>query len=189
MADKMMGNISSYIIQTITGFESGLYKTIEKMEKNEKLAYLSDKHQPFITIFRDLHEDHFTRTFKLIFDTVIDTSENPIVKFFSDLSIISNHSKICLLNIIANLTVSVHFNIDRKKLNIKNYTAYIKSLVEEIKRTIPITELSKLFDHICIEPSDAEIIELKKREKFINIELSHISNGVKKTINSHDIKL
>lgn len=176
MTNKINGRIISYVTQTIIGFESGLYKMIEKMNIDSNLSYLLDNHQPFIVIFRDLHENHFTRTFRSIFD---DKSVEPIVYFFNELEKISKHNKICLLNIIANLTVSVHFNLDRKKLNINNCTNFIKSLIAEINRIILAVDISKLFDHECTQPTDIEIINFKKREKFIDIELRNFSNSIK----------
>lgn len=184
MSEKQIENIISYVVQIITGFESGLYKMIEKMGNESNLDYLSDNHQPFITIFRDLHENHFTRTCKLI----VDNSDESIVNFFNEQEKISKHNKYCLLNILANLTVSIHFNLNRKKLDTKSYTTFMESLVTEIKNTIPATKLFNLLDHECTEPSNAEILNLNKREKFINIDLSYLSNGTKKPIKSFDIK-
>ncbi|XWV26970.1 putative orfan [Tupanvirus soda lake] len=179
MSTDFIKEVNNYIHQVISGFESGIYKMIHENHP-DKLKYLSSKHQPFITIFRDLHEAYYTKTF----NSIIKKDDKFVVDTFDRFQKISNHSKQCLLNVLANLIVSIHFNIDRKKLEYNNYNAYMKSLHVVINETIAVINMEKLFSHECNGVDDSKLQPLSDGEKFIKIDLSFKSNGVNKKINS-----
>lgn len=177
--DELSTIVHKYVLSVIIGFESGIYKMILQTER-AKIKYLASEYHPFITIFRDLHEKYYTDTFNAILNN------NTLVRQqFDNIKKISNHSYKCLLNILANLTVSVHFNIDRTKLKFKNRDEYLTSVKNEIHSILSLINIFKLFDHICTD-TDTDI-KLINEGKFIEIELSHNSNGVIKKINSFTI--
>jgi hypothetical protein len=179
MSEEFIKNINMYIHQVIGGFESGIYKMVSQQNPT-KLKYLADKYQPFITIFRDLHETYYTSTF----NSIIKRDDKYVVDTFDKFQQLSNHSKQCLLNILANLIVSIHFNLDRKKLQYKNYHTYMVSLKKAIDEIISVTNMPKIFDHQCNGLKDSELKPLPDGEKFITIKMNFKSNGVEKEIKS-----
>lgn len=174
---KLVAMISKYISSIIIGFESGMYKMVEQNNK-ERMKLLADKNHPFITLFRDLHEKYYTATF----NSIINRGDKNVVEMFDNLKKLTNHSNRCILNILANLSVSVHFNIDRKKLIFITYDEYISSVGNEVSIVLSAINLPKLFDHICVED---ELLEpIAEGGKFIEINLSFKSNNTIKPINS-----
>ena len=179
MSEALVKYIKEYIHSTITGFESGLYKMV-KQTNPKRIKLMADRHQPFITILRDMHEEYYTRTF----NSIITRNNEFVNETFGKFSKLCNHSKQCLLNILANLAVSVHFNLDRSKLDITDYESYCSTLSKEITKTMSVINIAKLFEHTCTGPADDKLVLLKEEEKFIKIEMSTMSNGVKKPLNS-----
>ncbi|XWV25632.1 putative ORFan [Tupanvirus deep ocean] len=179
MSEDFIKEVNNYIHQVISGFESGIYKTINQNQP-DKLKYLASKHQPFITIFRDLHEEYYTKTF----NSIVNRNDKYVIDTFDGFQKKSNHSKQCLLNILANLVVSIHFNIDRNKLQYNNYDTYMKSLHRIVNETITVINMEKLFSHECNRSVDENLKPLTNGEKFIKIDLSFKSNGINKKINS-----
>jgi len=184
MSEQFIDDVVLYINNVICGFESGMYKMVSQTNK-DKLEYLSHKHQPFITIYRDLHEDYFTRTF----NSIVREDDINVVNKFNSLQEMSGHSKQCILEILANVIISIHFNLDRKKLNIKTHDIYIRSIELEIKNILLNIDIKNFFSHDCKGPTNLELKVLPDGKKFIEIKLSHVSNDVVKPINSHTNKI
>lgn len=172
--EELISLVSQYIINVIMGFESGMYKTIARTQP-ERLETLACDDQPFITIFRDAHEKYYTTTF----NSIIKKDDTYVVATFNNFAKVCEHSKQCLLNILANLTVSIHFNLDRPELDITSYEKYMASLKSEILKKLSIIQLKKLFDHVCYGPKDHELVLIPPGGKFIDINLSTSVNGVK----------
>lgn len=179
MSKEFIEYIKTYIHQVICGFESGIYKMITQTNP-DKLKYLANNHQPFIPLFRDLHETYYTSTF----NSIVRRDDKYVIDTFDKFQNLSKHSKQCLLNILANLIVSVHFNLNRIDLQIENYNIYMKTLQAEITNVISVIDLVKLFDHKCEGLSDTDLKVLSDGEKFITIKMTLKSNGVNKEINS-----
>lgn len=170
--------IAEYVCSIIVGFESGLYKMLENMNKKE-LCKLACKYEPFITIFRDLHEKYYTKNFNLIITNSNDAKQN----FFLSIQSESKHSIRCIINIVANLAVSVHFNMDRTKLEFQSCDKYVNCVYQESYRLVSVINIPKLFDHICTIDDHIQK-PIADGEKFIAIDLVCLSNGVPKEINS-----
>ena len=164
MSTELVQFTKKYIENVICSFESGLYKIVQDNYQDE-LSSLSNNHGPFITIFRDLHEKYYTR----IYNSIITGDDKYIKETFDKFKKLSNHPTVCTLNLLGNYIVSVHFNINRKKLFYKNHDKYIKSLKIEIANTIPDGSIEKIFDHECVINEKLEL--LKDGEKFIKIDL------------------
>lgn len=179
MLKQLTTCIINYTVEVITGFESGLYKMLYQNNK-DSLNLLCNKHQPFITIFRDLHESYYTSTY----NSIVSRDDDYVTKTFDNFKKLSGHSNQCMLNILANLVVSIHFNLDRNKLDCTSYDLYMKSVNGEIHNTISLIDISKFFDHECTGPADNELQPLAPNAKFIIIDLKTKSNGVEKKINS-----
>jgi len=176
---KLVDLIKSYAKHVIRGFESGLYNMLAKTN-HDRIKLLCSNQQYFITIFRDLHENYYTT----VFNSIVMHSDPNIIKTFDEFRRLSNHSYRCILNILANLIISVHFNLDRKKLDCSSYNAYMKSLSKEIWDTVSVIDIAKLFDHECNVLQDNDLKVIPEGEKFITIKMTHSSNGIEKEINS-----
>ncbi|AYV85620.1 MAG: putative orfan [Satyrvirus sp.] len=177
MPDEFVEYVNKYIVEIIVGFEIALYKMV--LEKYpDKLKLLSSNHQPFITIFRDAHEKYYTSTY----NSIAKKDNKHVVVIFDMLQKISGHSYSCLLNILANLIVSIHFNIDRKKLDYRKYESYLETLNEEINVTSSIAKINDLFNHKCSKTE--QLNPLLHGEKFISIKLSTKEKGIEKEIKS-----
>jgi len=175
--DELVKEITKYIEFVIVNFESGLYKMMSQNHL-DRLKLLTTNKQPFITIFRDLHEEYYTRTH----NAIINNDDEFVKTIFDKLHRLSNHSNKCILTILANLIVSIHFNLNRKILDHTSHDNYIKTLSKEIKTTIFVINFKKLFDHPCQPYHEMKLIPAN--EKFIKIKLSTKSNDVEKEIYS-----
>lgn len=161
----MIQYVKQYIHEVITGFESGLYKTLSSHPEN--LKYLSDRNQPFITLLTGIHEKYYTTTF----NSFISRDDDYVNHVFDRLQSESDHSKQCLLNILSNLIVTIHFSMNRESLDYHTYDAYIKSVENTIENTIMMFDIKKLFDHECHGLKDHQLVPIPNGEKFITIQL------------------
>lgn len=166
MSTKMIHYVKQYIHEVITGFESGLYKMISCHPEN--LKYLSDKNQPFITLLKGIHEKYYTTTF----NSFISRDDEYVNHVFDRLQSESDHSKQCLLNILSNLIVTIHFSIRRESLDHSTYDAYIKSVYDAIEDTIMMFDIKKLFDHECHGLKDHQLTSIPEGQNFITIQLT-----------------
>ncbi len=65
MSDEFVSSIIKYVNDVICGFESGMFKMV-KHKFDDRVKLLCSNYQPFITIFRDLHEKYYTDTYNSI---------------------------------------------------------------------------------------------------------------------------
>lgn len=179
MSKELVEHVNKYITDVISGFESGMYKMICQTNPT-KISFLAKKDQPFITIFRDLHQSYYTSTF----NSIVNKNDKYVTETFNKFHALSGHSKQCILNVLANLIISIHFQFNRKNLNHKSYDLYMVSIKKEINSLLSTINIQKLFDHICTGATDDKLVELAEGINFIEIEMSHQSNGVTKKINS-----
>lgn len=178
MSIELVKYVYEYVSSVIIGFESSFYKMLWQ-NNHDKIKLITSKHHPFITIFRDMHEKYYTKTF----NAIINRNDKYVVTTFDNFNKLCKHSISCMLTILANLSISVHFNLDREKLDASNHNSYCKSLSREISNTISTINIAKLFEHNCLQTNDV-LKPLADGEKFITISLSTMSNGVKKSVNS-----
>lgn len=166
MSSDLIKEIKSFVEKQIVSFETGLHQKLTD-EQPKRLKLLSGKYQPFITIFRDLHEIYYTNTC----NSIINSNDKFVAETFTKFQKLSNHSDRCILTILANLTVSVHFNIDRKQLDYSDRIRYTHCLKREISKLINLVDIPKLFDHNC--STSKPLTLLSNGQKFINIDISH----------------
>ncbi len=121
---------------------------------------MKSNYEHFITIYRDLYETYFTNTYNSL---VIECNEK---SFFDSLCKDYNHSKKCLLTILSNIIVSIHFNIDRSTLNCDNMDTYITSLKNNITNTLLTLNITKFFDHECDLDIDNNMQQLNSNKKL-----------------------
>lgn len=162
--------IRKYVHQIIFGFESGLYKVLQE-ENTGRISMLSDNKQPFISIFRDLHEEYYTK----VYNSMVEKDDLFISQMFNEFNVfIPGHSNKCILTVLANLAISVHFNLNRKKLDFSDHDSYMNSVTKQINSTIDTVNIHNLFSHNC---RNTELNKLSKGEKFLTIKLSRELDG------------
>jgi hypothetical protein len=163
---ELASSIKSFVENLIISFESGMYKMV--LESNpERIRLFSDKYQPFIAIYRDIHEIYYTNAC----NSIIKRDDHFIVEQFNKFCVLSKyHNSRCILNIIANLAVTVHFNLNRKKLDHTTLDKLVHSLKLEIADTIRPVDIDKLFEHNCVS-KPLEMLE--NGDKFIEITISN----------------
>lgn len=93
-----------------------------------------------------------------VYKSLILKNNDYLVKYFDNMVSILNHSKICLLHIILNITIAIHLRIDRKNLQLINsnsldeiLNSYINSLINEINKSSDtvIDILTQSISHDC----------------------------------------
>jgi len=156
-------DVFEYVVNTIIGCESGLFKVISNSNPN-KTYLLKDVNQPFAKILKESHETYFTNTHQ----SIIKRDDSYVNEIFDNLQNLTNHSKQCILNILAHLTVSIHFNIDRHLLNIDNHDSYISSIRTEALILLNNFQFRELFEHPCI---DVPMELLPDGKNFITIDI------------------
>lgn len=172
--------VHDYVLEVINGFESGLYKMVRQTQPL-RLELLASPHHPFITIARDFYETYFTKTF----NSIIKGDDLYVTKKFDEFqNLTAGHSKQCMLNILSNMIISIHFNIFREKLDYTSYERYMESLRNEIVKTWDVIDVVKLFNHSCQGVSNDKMLPIPDGEKFIVIKMTQKSNDVKKKIHS-----
>ena len=155
-------DLRTYIHTVIAGAESSIYKMITET-KPEKIKLLASKQQVFIDIFIDLHTTYFTQTN----NSVVLSDNSYIIDTFNNFHKQISHSKKCILTIVANLVISIHFNLPREKFDYTNIDTYIKSVQMQIDIFLSDFDIAKLFDHEC--DLNQKMYLLKSGEKFIDI--------------------
>ena len=75
---------------------------------------------------------------------------------FGEMQQIMDHSPVCLINMLFMLTMRIHTQIDRKKLDTSSYDKFMASVRVELDRIMPSAEnLAPAFGHTCAGPKKA----------------------------------
>ncbi len=163
MTEQVASTIEKFILNTIKGQESGLFKSIGS---------------PMLSLPRDTLQKDSMRAiigpaianyFNGLYRSLIKGDDPYVVDNFNKMSKPLQHSKVCLLHTIFHLTITIHFNLKRQVLDIQNYNNYMaeidKQLKENFKKYRP--EIIKSISHTC------EGEDIKKCDP--NIDLFRIS--------------
>lgn len=159
--DLSIHDIRMFIHDVISGAELSIYKIIKKDYPN-KVKLLASAHHPFIEILSNLHQSYFTKLNNLIIADDIDIFDNLHNKI--------PHSNKCILTIVANLIVTIHFNIPRESLDYSDEDTYTKSICAGINNILSDIEIETLFNHKC-DPNQKMNL-LGPGEKFIDIHIN-----------------
>lgn len=160
----MENAIANYVRDLIVMFDSALYQTINEVD-NSKLYSLCYNHQPYIHLLRDMHVQYYNT----MYESLRVGDNNETTDNFIKLAKTIGHSKICVLSVIANLTPSVHFNLDRKSFSVNSHLEYVESLSREIMSTVFMVNLKELFNHRCT--ADTELLPLTGN--YIDIDIDN----------------
>jgi hypothetical protein len=169
MDEILFGYIKEIIIETITGFEGSIYTKISDKSATDTL-YLESNNQYFVEIFADLYKEYYNR----IYNHILNKSDDKVVKQFDTLQELSEgFSKKYILILIANITISIHFNIDRKNLNCNTSITYVESVENEIKLSFCNINFKTLFNksNKVINPKNDNLEPLKQNEYIIDIKI------------------
>lgn len=162
--------IQQFTIDVIQGFEIGLYQTVQN-STSDRIKCLSKRENPFIGIIKSLHEIYYNTTYNSFLAQLEDSSMTPSVITDIYLHLETHHIR-CILTVLANLVVSVHYNLTRENLDTTTMASFTKTLREEIISTISFVDLEKLFDHPCDISKDNELRYLSEGENIITIQIT-----------------
>ncbi len=111
---------------TILGQESGVYKSISNSSIPLPLSALKTNN------IAALYSKSITVYLNKCYRSLILDDDRYITDQFNKMSDLMNHSKICLLNIIAKCIQFLFAMIDRQKLDISSYDNYMSSLSSQM---------------------------------------------------------
>lgn len=181
---ELVTGIKSYVSEIIRAFELGMYQKVLSSSP-DKIYLMSKKEQPFFEIFKDIHEQFYTK----IFNSLVRTDDFYIMEKFIKFSVLSNgHNEICLLKIVSQIAIQVHFAIDRRKLDHQSLDVFSTSLEREL--TVMMNKLDvieQMLDHQCQSYSNLQPIEKGKNfieiKRNISTDESGINSGIEPNIN------
>ena len=179
MSETLVKHIREYVHFIIKGFEAGLYRIIKDSHPT-RIKLMKSNHEPFITFFRDAHEKYYTAKV----NSLVTGDDKFVTETFDNFAKICNHTQRCLLTIIANIAISVHFNLDRQKLDTTNYEIYCGSVSKEVYKVMSVINIAKLFEHTCQDPKLDKLELIPDGKRFITIDMLTSSNGAIKQLNS-----
>jgi hypothetical protein len=135
--------MAEFIVNTIYGYESGLYRGIVLKSENIELT----KQDSFKTWFIEFNVNYFNRAYS----SLIKHDDKYITDNFEKMHTIMNHSYICLLNILFKMTVNIISEFDRSDLDVTSYDNYMKSVISQLTFFKEIIEknLPAMLSHTC----------------------------------------
>lgn len=139
----------------IQGHESGLYKSKDQVPPMT-IPYIL----PNITL----------NYFNAFYKGLADKSDEYVVGVMEHFKTLTNHSPVCLINLLCQVCLKVHLSFDRSKLTpfTVEYKPFMDLVNQEFKSKVPsMDELMKLFDHPCDGPRIVE--PLKKGEQMFTL--------------------
>lgn len=159
-ASNLQQFINYNVQQIISGLEKEMYNRISQESCTDLLGA---KHNPLVEIYKDLHEVYFTNLHNQLIQ------RNDPYDSFDIVSKSTSHSIYCLLNVLSQITPYVHFNFNRKNLQITTLESYVESVNKEIHRILLETNLDRLTNHNCIMSDITQRKILTGDSKFLNI--------------------
>lgn len=137
--------VCDFCFSTIQGHESGIYKSLKMNMINLSLDTL--RTNQMLGFFTGATMNYLNGAYV----SLIKRNDTYIMEKFDAMCKISNHSVICLLNIIMVFIMEIHSSLDRSKLNISSYELYIKSVMSQLnsKYEESLLTLGKSLSHSC----------------------------------------
>ncbi len=145
MTEQVASVIEKFITSTIKGQESGLFNAMG----SPMLPLTREILQTGIisTIIGGALVDYFNHLYR----SLIGEDDQYIVDIFNKMTKPLNHSKVCMLNIVFNLTTVIHLNLNRQNLDIKSYDNYMAEIDKQLKYTFEKyrAEIVTSISHTC----------------------------------------
>ena len=152
MAEELAELFINMIQTTIGGHESGAYKLLKGPMPKHAIPGIT------ASFYNHVYESLANKT---------DCKDGCAAKMKA-MQACTGHSPICLLNMLLVSTVSTHNSLDREKLDLDNYLAFMLSLSKEIASKSPDkTKLAEMLNHKC--EGDQEVEPLPEGQKMFYV--------------------
>lgn len=171
----MAKELVDFIYSTILGHESGFYKVAA--DNNNKIIEIEQLHDKIIMfeMIRFATESYFNN----IYERLVDKSDKYINDTFDKIIQITNHSPVCLINIIAKNCLEIHTTtlvklIDRKILDTTSYETFMsctKNILNCYFDNNIIDIFEKYLNHKCHGPKIVE--PLPNNQKMFRFETKY----------------
>lgn len=130
--------IVDFCLKTVTGMESGFYKTFAK----ENTLILTTN------VLQDTINDFLIRYLNQVYRSLIVHDDEYITEVFDRMKPF-DHSFICILNIIAKLIQLLVQNMHRQLLHTESYNAYMASVKQQLYIIAYVFRSEMNFSHEC----------------------------------------
>jgi hypothetical protein len=136
-SSKLAQLMVDFTESTILGVESGMYKTIKHLLKENNI--------------KQIQYGFCVEYYNSAYRSLILNNDTYFVEKFTEMHQELSHSYICLLNIIFTISLRLIDSIDRNKLDDSTYDKYIKSVQKEIKKAefFKVEYFEPLLSHTC----------------------------------------
>lgn len=151
--------VCKYIAEVIFNNESKLYDLVNKKDNSKQETKLLNqlKENKILTLISKMTEKHFNNIFKELVMKK-DSGEVEKVNFLAEFF---NHSKTCMLSILARLSIQIHLSLYRKELNISNQSDYLSDIQQllnaELNKQFPT--LMETIIGMCNGKCDDEVLK------------------------------
>jgi len=143
MSEQVAAIVTEFLFKTIVGHERGLYRALRMQGKD--LSNLRDK--TAFLYFAGTTASYFNGAYK----SLILRDDVYIMEWFDRMHNVSQHSYICLLNIVCKMCLDIHGAVDRSALDVSSLEAYQHSVETALKPLLvdAYTNLATRLNHQC----------------------------------------
>ena len=173
MEKELFEEIKKFVCGTILGIEASIYAHFQINHPNSNHLLLKNNYEPLINMLINTYEKGYTNEC----NSIIARDDMVIVETFDTFSKLCNHSKKCLLSMLSELTVNVHFHLDRSKFKINGLDSYLNFIEYYILTILSHLKMDKLLENTCACSDDNELKLIPPGEKFVTITTSTNENG------------
>jgi hypothetical protein len=137
-------DVVKFVYSLILKAEELLFKITVK----ENIIISELKNKTVKEILLTIHEDQFNNIYQ---ELVKQEKQNEIFAIFKKMQQHKNHSMLCLINLITEITIIVHTSIKRKNLNSNSIDLHIESIWKEFNIIINDFNVPAYFMHDCVK--------------------------------------
>ena len=162
---KLAIMIIKYIKTQITKTEEGLYDGV--LEQQLPVYFLKDR--GVTKLISELHEEGFNEQAEYYAEKI-----EPYYTGWMEMLEILDHSIICLMSMVAQITVTIHVNINREELDTSSKDVYLKSVKKYLESAIDgmfLLEMIKMLSHEC--NGDKDIGEPDENGKYMSFKIEN----------------
>jgi hypothetical protein len=135
--EKLADLLTNFIFATVRGQLSGFYKLYQKKVKD--------------IINPNIIMQVVANYYNVCYKALILKNDEYVTENFNSFTECLNHSEVCLLHILNNLTVLLYEKIDFDKLNYDDYSKYMLNitLLLEIQKQNTVDSIKNIIGHDC----------------------------------------
>ena len=175
-------NIMYFCIETICGHESGLFKLASANQIPLQLKTLTTTTDRGKILLKNFIMMATTSYLNKCYRSLILKDDPHVTEKFHGMSQPLGHSEICLLNILAQLIITIHSTVNRKDFDVSSYENYMKVFNERITANVSISLIHKLISHEC---TGVDILSCDPDEPLFSLK-DHPDNKSKPAPKEHD---